>query len=340
MINALFRSMISKLVIPQFGNCQIKNGRMFMMGEPGTMISFPVPCNVDCIFEFYYLFDIYKIIGRFPSIQIVDDGKMIKIDSIRVPAQNESIDDTLNRTFKEFDDDFAIRTKINERDAELIKSCKTFVSRDEMRQAMKGIFVSDNQCAATDAHRLRWCKVETEMKAIIPVKFVDVLRPCSVVHDASHCLITYEEFDMQLQFPAIQAKYPDYRSVIPNDNHIKVSIDRNKIIQCIRKSIIVANKTTYQVRLVFSYSSKTCDIVSEDLDFNVFFKEQIEDVKMEVDTFPEFKDEMTTIAFNAKFMLEILKSEKTQDVIMQFKRENKPIVVDGSMLLMPIMTNY
>ena len=63
------------------------------------------------------------------------------------------------------------------------------------------------------------------------------------------------------------------KNVIPAENPIEMSIDRNEFLGSLKRISIYANKTTHQIRLKITGSELT--ISAEDLDFSNEAKETL-----------------------------------------------------------------
>ena len=61
--------------------------------------------------------------------------------------------------------------------------------------------------------------------------------------------------NLSLSCRLIDAKFPDYKAVIPTDNPYKLIVNRTDFISALRRLSIFANKTTNQVVLEINGNS-------------------------------------------------------------------------------------
>jgi DNA polymerase-3 subunit beta len=135
----------------------------------------------------------------------------------------------------------------------------------------------------------------------------------------------------------IDERYPDYEAVIPTDNPNKLIVDRSLLLNCLRRVVIFANKTTHQVRLKISGSE--LNISSEDIDFANEAHERLS---------CQYEGEDMEIGFNAKFLIEMLNNLGGEEVLLEMSSTNRAGLLmpqthdeqeDVLMLVMPVMLN-
>src|SRR6476646_896872 len=115
------------------------------------------------------------------------------------------------------------------------------VSNDDLRPAMTGVFFELNkdslQCVATDAHRLVRYK-RTDVKCqnaesfIVPKKPLNLLKNAlpdnedelTISYNSNHLFVTHGS--TQLICRLIDARFPDYKVVIPTDNPYKLVVSK------------------------------------------------------------------------------------------------------------------
>lgn len=224
------------------------------------------------------------------------------------------------------------------------------VSTDTLRPAMTGVYfeMAKNKLTfvSTDAHRL--VKFERSdiscPKAegiIVPKKPLQQLRATLPTDDSglelsyngSHLFVKSEKISMSCRL--IDARFPDYKAVVPTDNPYKLTINRNDIISALRRVSIFANKTTNQVVLEINGNNLTMS--AQDIDFSYEGKETLN---------CQYNGEDMKIAFNAKLMIEMLGNMDGDDIEMDLSTPTRAGIVrptekteneDLLMLLMPLM---
>jgi len=224
-------------------------------------------------------------------------------------------------------------------------------SNDELRPAMTGVYfqIDLNKliCVATDAHKL--VKYATHQLAgdvsttfIIPKKALNLLKNALPANDAvtlsfNKANAFFSFGTMNLVCRLIDARYPDYNAVIPVDNPNNMIVNRADFQNSLKRIAIYANKTTNQV--VLDISDKSLTVSAQDLDFS---NEATEQMSCTFDGSP------LRIAFNAKFLAEMLGVLDTEEVRMEFSTPSRagiltPVEENNDreilMLVMPVMLN-
>ena len=72
--------------------------------------------------------------------------------------------------------------------------------------------------------------------------------------------------DTTLTCRLVEGKYPNYEAVIPKENPNILEIDRDLLLNSVRRVSIFSNKTTHQIRLKIAGSA--LQISAEDYDFS------------------------------------------------------------------------
>lgn len=223
---------------------------------------------------------------------------------------------------------------------------------DELRLAMTGVLVqldfSKMLFVSTDAHKLvkyvfQGINSDSATQFILPKKTCTLLKntlpPNTEVEISFNKSNAFFSFDKTLlACRLIDAKYPDYNAVIPVDNPNVLTVNRAQLVQSLRRIAIYANKTTNQVALQVSEGSLT--ISSQDLDFSNEATEQLACT---------FKGKPMTIAFNGKFLIDMLSVMNNDEVSIRMSTPNRAGIVtpaedikdqDLTMLIMPVLINH
>ncbi|MBK0384197.1 DNA polymerase III subunit beta [Pedobacter sp. SD-b] len=236
--------------------------------------------------------------------------------------------------------------------AEAINKTIFAVSNDELRPAMTGVFCQlspqNVTFVATDAHKLvRYrrndAKAETATSFILPKKALNLLKSSlptedvnvSVEYNSTSAFFKFANINLICRL--IDERYPDYEAVIPQNNPNKLTLDRSLFLNCLKRVVIFANKTTHQVRLKINGSE--LNISSEDIDFANEAHERIG---------CQFDGEDMEIGFNAKFLIEMLNNLSGEEITIEMSTPNRagilfPSIKDENedilMLVMPVMLN-
>ena len=135
----------------------------------------------------------------------------------------------------------------------------------------------------------------------------------------------------------IDARFPDYKVVIPADNPYKLTVKRSDFQSALRRINIFSNKSTNQV--VLSITGSELQLTAQDIDFSSEGNERMN---------CEYDGEDMQIAFNAKFLIELLNASDSDDVVIELSTPNKAGIIkpteqtdneDLLMLVMPLMLN-
>jgi DNA polymerase-3 subunit beta len=225
---------------------------------------------------------------------------------------------------------------------------------DELRPVMSGVFFQLNgdhtNFVATDAHRLvryRRTDVRSAKTAsfIVPRKPLGLLKSTLVglkskvriEYNDANAFFTFDNYSLICRL--IDGRYPNYEAVIPLDNPNKLTISRDSFLNSIRRVSIFANKTTHQVRLKLAGSEMS--IFAEDVDFNNEANEVLA---------CDYNGTDMEIAFNARFLSDMLNNLTTEKVQMELSLPNRagilspppdesPAEENVLMLVMPVMLN-
>ena len=206
---------------------------------------------------------------------------------------------------------------------DIINSTIYATSKDEMKPVLQGVlFNIDSEgltAVATDGHRLvRLKKFDLKTgsfsgSVIVPVKFLSLLKPLLENEDSFNINvgenhIQVEKENVKISSRIIKERYPDYESVIPKDNDFKLLIDKNDLANSVKRVSIFSNKSTKQIAL--SLDTNKLIVSTED-------PENITTGRETVDC--EYSGEPMVIGYNALYLGEVLKKQKTNTLKIMLK---------------------
>jgi len=224
---------------------------------------------------------------------------------------------------------------------------------DELRLVLSGVFCElspdDVTFVATDAHKLvRYKRLDTKsdnsVSFILPKKPLNLLKnilgsqdiPVKVEYNRTNAFFSFQKINLICRL--IDGKYPNYDAVIPTDNPNKLTIDRQLLLNTIRRVSIFANQSTHQIR--FKLSGQELILSAEDLDFSNEAKERLA---------CSYDGDDLEIGFNSKFLMEMLNNTDTDEVRLEMSAPNRAGILlpvnnenkdeDILMLVMPVMLN-
>jgi len=226
------------------------------------------------------------------------------------------------------------------------------VSNDELRPAMSGVLFEltpeGMAFVSTDAHTLVKV-VRSEIKTAKPIQFIVPKKASALLKsllptDDVAVNVSYNKSNAFFAFGStklicrlIDANYPDYNAVIPQNNPIKVSVSRLELHNAMKRMQLYSNASTYQA--VMTVSGSEMKVSAVDLDFN---KEAYERVTCSSDGGD------IEIGFNAKLLIDLLSAFDSSDIEINLstptraavfcpveKEDNEELLI----LLMPVMVN-
>jgi DNA polymerase-3 subunit beta len=226
------------------------------------------------------------------------------------------------------------------------------VSNDDLRPAMTGVFFELDKkgitCVATDAHRLvRYRRTDVSCPKtdtfIVPKKPLNLLKSAlpdnddelKISYNSNHLFVAHGGTELVCRL--IDARFPDYKVVIPLDNPYKMIVSKGDFQSALRRVSIFSNKSTNQVALTISGSE--LQLAAQDVDFSFEGNERMA---------CQYDGEDLQIAFNAKFLIEMLNASETDDVVMELSTSTKAGIIKPTevepneellMLVMPLMLN-
>ncbi|MBR3233564.1 DNA polymerase III subunit beta, partial [Candidatus Saccharibacteria bacterium] len=140
-------------------------------------------------------------------------------------------------------------------------------SGDTTRPALTGVYFNTDDgnlyIAATDGYRLAeklFIKgVESEVKAIVPkATLQEVLRSISDDVEEVECIfddsqVRFRMGEVEIISKLIDGTFPDYRRLIPDDNNVKLVLDREELIRIVKMAGLFARESN---RVIVCESSK------------------------------------------------------------------------------------
>lgn len=226
------------------------------------------------------------------------------------------------------------------------------VSNDDLRPAMTGVFfelTKDSvQFVATDAHRLvRYKRTDTKGAKtdsfIVPKKPLNLLKNAlpdnedelTISYNSNHLFVNHGSTQMICRL--IDARFPDYKVVIPADNPYQLIVNKDDFQNALRRVNVFSNKSTNQVAL--NITGSELQMAAQDVDFSFEGNERMN---------CQYDGEDLQIAFNAKFLIEMLNAADTDDVKIELSTPTKAGLIKPTeqaegeellMLVMPLMLN-
>ena len=225
-------------------------------------------------------------------------------------------------------------------------------AQDELRPVMNGIYfdlTADSLAiVASDGHKLvrnRNYSIKNDNAAsfILPKKPANLLRTV-LAKDENEVVVKFDERSAEISFAdgvltcrLIEGRYPNYNSVIPQDNPNKLTVDRKGLVGALRRVLPFASDSSQLIR--FHVENGSLEVSAEDIDFSTSAKESVA---------CDYDGQSMSIGFKGSSMVEILNNLESERVIVELADPSRAGVVvpeeqpeneEVLMLIMPMLLN-
>ena len=201
-------------------------------------------------------------------------------------------------------------------------SCTLFATADdELRPVMNGIYfditTQDITFVASDGHKLVRSKTylakgNEKSAFILPKKPANMLKG----------LLAKEQGDVQIGFDdrnatfmldnymvvcrLIEGRYPNYNSVIPQNNPHRATIDRAILISALRRVSVFSSQASSLIKLALS--ANKIKISAQDIDFSTSAVETID---------CQYEGNDLSIGFKSSFLIDILNNMTATNIVLR-----------------------
>jgi DNA polymerase-3 subunit beta len=174
-------------------------------------------------------------------------------------------------------------------------------------------------CATSDGHKLARYKdksITREDDGVIP-NFTLPKKPANILINILSTLegdiklsfndkaISINNKDFKLTARLLEFKYPNYDSVIPKDNPITITADKNSLLNALKRVLPMANDSSNLVELSFKQGNVT--ISATDIDFSKSAQEIVTcNSESEIN-----------IGFKGSTLVEILKNINDDNIVIE-----------------------
>ena len=193
---------------------------------------------------------------------------------------------------------------------------------DEIRPAMNGIFFDmepgSTTLVASDSHKLI-CYTTKDVEASEKASFILHKKPAGVLRsiigkDIDNVEINFDSTSAQFTFGnttmicrLVVGKYPKYRDVIPTNNSNVLQIDRQLLLNTVKRVAVCANKASNHIK--FTLNEGQLEISAQDLGFALAAYEKIS---------CDYAGDSLTIGFKSTFLTEILANMSCNSLVIKF----------------------
>ena len=236
--------------------------------------------------------------------------------------------------------------------AENINRTLFATAQDELRPVMNGIYFDlTAEClsiVASDGHKLVRNKIMS-IQGQQPAAFILPKKPASLLKnllgkDGGDVTIRFDERNAQINYGEgelicrlIEGRYPNYNSVIPQNNPNQITVDRLGLLAALRRVQPFANDSSNLIR--FHVENGRLQLDAEDYDFSKTATERLS---------CDYNGQPMSIGFKGSSFIEILSNFDCNDVIIQLADPSRAGLVlpseqpegqDVLMLMMPMLIN-
>ena len=306
---------------PILKNCLIKGGKL-----------------ITTDLENYLIIDNYTA-----EDHIINADHLIKLNNINNIIINDKINyitDTKEVNFAKTDIDqfpelpnneFKYIGKFLQTDINTLYKNRAFISKDEMKASLQYIEIRNNYYNITDGYRLKRNLINSKFsnKFYINKKCIELIKIlgfCEVY--ISDNWVKYQFDEMSLLSRNLNNNYPDVTTVIPDNFQGSTKLNKLDLINAINQiSDYSDKKNLIKLDINGSFNLSTYDSESQS-----GAKTEITHDKTGVDL---------TAGYNYKFLLDILKSYKSNNLIINYNQPRTAVIINNSdnsnlSLLMPI----
>lgn len=224
-------------------------------------------------------------------------------------------------------------------------------AQDELRPVMNGIYFDLTSDAlaivASDGHKLVRNKNYT-IKSETPAAFILPKKPANLLKnvlgkDGGDVVIKFDSRNAEIKFGEgllmcrlIEGRYPNYNSVIPENNPNNLTIDRKTLLSALRRVLPFASGTQL---IRFQLDNGKLELKSEDIDFATSAQEKLT---------CEYEGRPMSIGFKGGSLTEILTNLESDEVTLQLADPSRAGVIvptvqkdeeEVLMLIMPMLLN-
>ena len=226
-------------------------------------------------------------------------------------------------------------------------------AEDEIRPVMNGIYFDITPesvtFVASDGHKLVRDRSFTTHGGEQPSAFILPKKPAKMLKDilakeSGDAIVKFDDRNARIELEnyvlscrLIEGRYPNYNSVIPQDNPFRVTVDRVTLIGALRRVLVFASTSTSLVKLRVDQNDLT--VSTQDIDFSTSAEEHV---------LCDYSGTAMSIGFKGPFLVDILNSMSSQEVVLELADPSRAGVIvpaeqeeqeDLLMLLMPMMLN-
>ena len=259
-------------------------------------------------------------------------------------------------------EDYPVQTVPEEGNTEVLTKCGLMLdgivksifatANDDLRPVMNCILIEMAEDSftfvASDAHKLvRYKRFDAKSEGgqhslILPKKPALMLKNILPKDDAELKFSFNEKMacfifgDYKMTSTLVEGRFPNYNSVIPQNNPKKIIIEKKELYNSLRRVSVMANQASNLVK--FDVTGGKIVVSAQDVDYSMSGHETLA---------CQYEGEDMAIGFKSPFVLEILSNIESENVVLELSDPTRPGLFlpfenedkdeDLLMLLMPMM---
>lgn len=214
---------------------------------------------------------------------------------------------------------------------------KTFFAQspDETRQVLNGLLLEREgrklNMVGTDGHRLAVIKRNLgdaakgdKLSYLIPKKALAELMKLIDDDDATFSFsaknnhLAFMQGDQVIVSRKIDGKFPNYQQVIPSDNKLQVSVNRDVLQHALKRVALLADEKSKMVR--FDVQSGNITLTTDTTELG--------GAREEIPV--SYSGEDVSIGLNAKYVLDVLNVIDDEEVVLNLKDQNSSCLITSN----------
>ena len=206
------------------------------------------------------------------------------------------------------------------------------MAKEDARYIFNGLYIKCDQeetiFVCTDGRRLSFISrnfseaLPISKDLIVPHKAIKEFQRIADESDSGE--IAYDEAERKLFFTLgkiklatklIDGNFPDYNQVIPDQIEHSLLLNKENFASSIRQVSVMAAEPSRQIRFSFTRNCLKIHASTPDLG------EAQDSISI------DYQGEDMVIAFNSKYIMDILSSIKTENIVLAFSSANSPAII-------------
>lgn len=202
------------------------------------------------------------------------------------------------------------------------------VSTDTIRPIMTGVYFDIEHDKITfvssDTHKLVKYQITNVTPGltdcfILPGKAANVLKgivskdedTVEITKDAKSATFKFGPYSLTTRL--IKGTYPNYKRVFPKDNPYRLVVNREGLLNAVRRVSLFASKASNLIK--FAIDMASIQMRAQDLDYATSAEESVD---------CDYQGNPMTIGFNSTYMIEVLSNLKGEDVQIELADPARP----------------